>query len=229
MSEFIRQMQVSEGVIGADVTPETPEAMYASPQELEALYGCRPTEADVRFAMALIHAHCNRASLWPCEYSSNEIRMPADRQETRLDVTPVIKITDIVGRYGYGRRDRIGWNNYQTSLQTYLLLSGGRPTWSQIDASTVELDSSTGIIFIPTSLYWQLWNVIKVKYIAGLISIPARVKTAIAEIVNSVHARGVSDRVVYNSGRISRRYASDSFVTPQAKQLLEPFVVRSLF
>ncbi len=229
MSEFIRQMQVSDGVIGADVTPESPEAMYAPPQELESLYGCRPTESDVRFAMSLIHAHCNRASLWPCEYASNEIRLPSDRQETRLDITPVLRITDIVGRYGYARRDRQGYNAYQTSIQTYLLLSSGRPTWSQIDPATVEIDSATGILFIPASLYFQLWNVIKVKYIAGLISIPARVKAAMAEIINSVHSRGVSDRTSYAAGRISRRYASDSFITPQAKQLLEPFVVRSLF
>lgn len=229
MSEFIRQFQVNNGTIGADVTPESPEEMYASPLELESLYGCRPTEADVRFVMTLINAECNRASLWPCEYQTPAIRMPSDRQETRLDVTPVIQITEMQGRYGYGRRDRIGWNTYQTSLQTYLLLSGGRSIWTNIDVKTVDLDPATGILFIPTSLYFQLWNVIKCRYIAGYISIPARVKSAMAEIINTVHAMGVSHRISYSAGRVARRYSTDSFVTPQAKQLLSPFVVRSLY
>ena len=69
MSEFLKVFNVTAGVMASEVTPDSQEGLYASPQELGGLFGCQGiTEADIRFAMALIHAHCNRPSLWPTKF-----------------------------------------------------------------------------------------------------------------------------------------------------------------
>jgi hypothetical protein len=72
-------------------------------------------------------------------------------------------------------------------------------------------------------------SVVRITYVAGLLDIPPRVKLGLVEIINTLHNKGQSDRTAYAVGRVSRKYASDSFVTPMAKQLLAPWCITSLF
>ncbi len=229
MTTFIRTFQVNAGVIAADAVPNDQEDMYVTPDEMFGLFGCRPSEADIRMAQVSINAHCNRASLWPTLCQSPTLEIPQGRQETRLTVTPVISIHEVCGRFGHGRRDRQGWNSlYQAVNPLLILASTGRPQWSQIDVATVEVDASTGMLWLPWSSMLVPYNFIKVLYIAGYLEIPGRVKACINELINNFHQRGVSDRTRFTVGRISRGYASDSFLTPYAKELLVPFVLTSL-
>lgn len=231
MSEFLKVYNVTDGIIASEVTPDSQEGLYASPQELASLFGCQGiTEADVRFAMGLIHAHCNRPSLWPTEVLTPPLDIPYGQQETRLHLTPVIRVLEVAGRYGPGRRDRQGINNPYTALNPLLILvTSGRPVWTQIPLGTIEYDSSTGVLYLPWSNMLLPYSIIRVRYIGGYLSIPFRVKAALAELINSVHAKQVSDRRRLTSGRITREYVSSSFMTPQAEQFLEAFVVRALF
>ena len=87
----------------------------------------------------------------------------------------------------------------------------------------------TGVIYIPWSIYFATYTTIRVRYLAGYVEIPARIKTAIADIINTTHAMGVSQRTSYTAGRVARRYATPSFVSPMAQQLLQPFVVQAMF
>lgn len=226
MAQFLRSFQVSDGVIGAERSPETLEDLYVTPQELLALYGCQVSTEDVRAAQATINAHCNRTSLWPCEYEAT-LAMPADRQETRLPITPVIQLTDLAGRYGAGRRDRLYWSGYQSGLAAYQALAGGRPQWTPLDVSMAEITPETGILFVSTSWWFMPYQALRAKWVAGYIDIPDRVKLCVFELINTFHTKGVSDRISRTVGRVASRYASHSFITPFAEQLLSPFVVQA--
>lgn len=231
MSEFLKVFNISDGAIASEVTPDSVEGLYASPKELGDLFGCSGiTEPDIRFAMGLIHAHCNRPSLWPTEVLTSPIEIPYGRQETRLELTPIVRLLGVAGRYMQGRRDRQSVNNPYNSLNPLLLMvSTGGPIWTDIPLQACEVDSATGILSLPWSNMLLPYGMVKVRYIGGYISIPFRVKAAMAELINTVHAKQVSDRTRYASGRITRQYASDSFITPQAAAFLQPFVIHSLY
>jgi hypothetical protein len=227
--KYLRAFNVSDGSIAAERAPEELEDLYSTPTELGGLFGCTPTEEDCRFAMAMINAHCNRPSLWPTEVETGVINIPSDRQETRLPITPVIRILEAAGRYARGRRDRIGYNQIMYNYgATLLALQGAVPQWQVIDPTLISLEPATGVLYLPTGTFLFTYTQFKCRAVCGYIEIPFRVKAAMAEIINSVHAKGVSDRTRYGAGKVMRQYASDSFLTPQAKQFLQPFVVQEL-
>lgn len=228
-TSFLRGFQVNHGTLG-DAAPEGVDDLYVTPEECAALWGCAATESDIRAAMALINATCNRPSLFPCEYDSGPIELPYDRQETRLTITPVISITDAAGKSGLGRRDRQGFNAYQSGLvASYMILLGGAPQWQAIDIRQIEIDSGTGIIFVPNSFILARYSVVRFRYIAGLLTIPDRIKLCVFEIVQNMHAKGISDRTRYTVSKISRTYSTDSFITPTARQLLAPYIIQSMY
>lgn len=230
MATFLKFMQVTNGLVGGEGSVDAPQDLYVSPEELDALYGCQPTEQDIRAAMTLIHAHCNRPALTPCLYDSGPLEIMPDRQETRLPVTPVISIQEASGRFGQGRRDRQGWNMYNNgALAGYLLLAGSRPQWSPIDVREIELDPATGVIWFPNSWMLSRWNVVRVIFVSGYITIPDRVKLALFHIINETRTRGTSSRNRYTIGRITSTFSTNSLLTPDIMRLLAPFIVQSLF
>ncbi len=225
---FLRTFSVSDGVTGTDTTPET-EALYLTPLEAESIFGCSLSEQQGRFIQATINAHCNRTTLWPCEIETGPLQIPGDRQETRVPVTPVIRILEAAGRYGMQRRDRQGWNSFAYGLSPILALNAAaRPQWTPINVDAIELSPAEGIVFLPWSSLLLPFSWVRIRYIAGLIQIPHRVKAAVIEIANNMSAKGVSDRQRYAVGRVSRQFASASFVTPLAESMLAPFVMQSL-
>lgn len=226
---IVRAFQVSHGTLAAERTADTLEDLYASPEELSALYGCEGiTEGDIRFAMSLMHAHCNRPTLWPVEHETGILRVDPSRQQLLLPLTPVIQLTRIAGRFAMGRRDRQATNQMYFGYTAALSLLTSPPQWSTIDPTSCEVEPATGALWLATSQFLVPFNQIKVSYIAGYIEIPARVKACLALLINEVHAKGVSDRVKYTAGRVMRQYASTSFISPQVAQLLAPFVVQEL-
>lgn len=226
---FLRGFQVNHGTLG-DAAPEGVDDLYVTPDETEQLFRCRLSEQDIRAAMALINSVCNRPSLFPCEFDSGPIELPYDRQETRLPVTPVIKVTDASGCFGMGRRDRQGFNAYQSGLvASYLVLIGGAPAWQDIPLGQITFDSGTGIIYVPNTFVLARYSTVRFRYIAGLLTIPYNIKFKCFDLVNNMHAKGVSDRIRYSVGRVSRTYASDSFITPLTRQMLQPYIVQSLY
>lgn len=227
----LRSFSVQHGVIAAERLPTESEQLYATPEELGAAFGVKVSEAQVRFAMALIHAFTNRPSLWPVEYELPSIRMPQDRYESRIPITPVLQIVEAAGRYAYGwRRDRQGISALSYGYGAILALQGVAPRLVPINVDLIQVNAATGIFSLPFGTFLLPFNEIVLRVICGYIEIPGRVKAALAEICNSVAQRGVSDRIAYSVGRISRRYApgSHTFISPQAEQLLQPFVVQTL-
>lgn len=190
------------------------------------MFGCSPSEADLRYAQGLINTFCNRPSLGPVEVETGTIQIPSDRQETRLPLTPVVRILSAAGRYGRGRRDRLGYNNILYNYgATLLALQGAVPQWIPIAPELISLDPATGVLYLPTGTF--LWSYIgfRAVYIAGYVEIPYRVKLAMITLVNEVHAKGISDRVKFTAGRVSRTWAGDTFVSKQVQNMLQPFVI----
>lgn len=227
MAELQRAFSLTDGIAAAERTPLDTEAMYASPQELQMLYGCLVTEADIRAAMSIISAQCNRPSLWPTEYELT-LQVPSDRNETRIPITPVIKILEASGLYTHGRRDRQSWNMQQMGYATMLLIHGSRPSYTPILADTIDLDSATGVVRLPYALFAG-YGTVKLKFIAGYAEIPDRVLLALYMIITEFHTRQSSSRIQLSVGRVTQRFESGGFVTPQIQALLEPFVVRGLY
>lgn len=226
---FLRQFQVNHGTLGDEAAPGGTDEMYATPEELEQLYGVCPTEADIRSAMTLLHAHCNRPSLWPCEYDTGPLQVPQDRYQVLLPVTPVIQVTDMAGRYGLGRRDRMGTGSYEYGIASYLAMLGGTPQWTAIDPQRIEVDSGTGIVYLAPNWLYAPYSLVRARFIAGLLTIPDRVKRAIVEIIHETQARGVTSRTRYGVGRVSQSFSGDTTITAEVRALLSPFVVTSLY
>lgn len=225
---FIKAYQVTDGVLAADSTPTT-EELYCTPTELMSTFGCEAEEATIRFAQGVINAYIGRASLWPCEILE-ELQIPYGRQEVRLAVTPIVSILEAAGRYGQARRDKVGYNNaylYDYN-QMLVLASAGRPSWVEINVDHIEVNHAAGIAYMPLNIYLNMWRTVRLRYIGGYLSIPFRIKTALAEILNTMAQKGVSDRTRRTVGRVSSSYASDQWVTPAAAQMLEPFRVQTL-
>ena len=225
MPGFGRTFQVSDGVTAAETTPEI-EALYLRPEEAQAIFGCTVTEEQARYIQAVINAYCNRTSLWPTEVETGPMRVPSDRQEIRVPVLPVIRVLAAAGRYGLQRRDRQGWNSFAYGLSPILALNAAaRPQWTTIDVESIELSPAEGLVFLPFSSMLAPYSYVRLRYLAGLIDMPHRVKAAAVEIANAMGAMGVSHRTRYSVGRVSRQFSSPTFVTPLAAQMLQAYVV----
>lgn len=225
MVNFLKTFQISDGVTAAEATPGA-EALYLQPEEALGIFGCQLSAETARFVNALIDSYCNRTSLYPVVWESGPIRVPSDRQEVRLPVLPVIKILEAAGRYGLQRRDRQGWNSFAYGLSPILALNAAaRPQWTSISVDAIELSPAEGLVFLPFSSLLLPYSYVRLKVLSGLVDIPHRIKAAVVEIANAISQKGVSDRQKYTVGRVSRQFASDSFITPLARQLLQPFVV----
>ena len=228
MSEYV--YAITPGVANAETTPQDADALYVSTEELSQLYGCEPSEADIRAAMVVAHAYLNRPSLWPTPYTL-DIRMPSGRNETRLPITPVLQILEAMSRYAPGRRDNQrapagvgGYGDYGTYL---MLTNGGQDPWTALDVRQMYVDSATGMVTLPNTLLMPL-SQLRITFVAGLLHIPDRIKLALFEIINTFHTKGQSDLTRTSIGRVSKTYASNSMLTPLARQLLDPWVVVTL-
>ncbi len=216
----------SPGVTSNERYPTDEIELYATPLELSQQLGFNATEAQIRFAMSLIHGHCNRKTFWPAEYTER-LTLPGDRLEARLSINPVIQILTAKGRYAYGRRDRRTMNQVNYDYIAALAVFGSPPRYVEIDVTQISLYPPTGEVWFPTGLFLVGYNEVEISYLAGFQDIPSRLKTAVVMLVNNICLKGSGDRTSYSVGRVSRTFASPSFFDKDLIDLLEPFVVRT--
>jgi len=174
-----------------------------------------------------VNTVCCRTSLWP-EETTERLMIPERTQQVGLAVTPVLQLLRVGGRYVLGRRNQHLVNQ---GLLSFIVMNGsiGTPSaFSNVDVAAIEFYGPTGECWIPSDLLFYAWNEVEVTYIGGYTQIPDRAKLAMAEIVNSICARGVSNRMSYSVGKMSQSFSEDGFVTKTARDLLSPFIVRSL-
>lgn len=199
-----------------------------TPDEVRQLWGMNVSEGQIRMGMNIIHSVVCRPSLWPEEYEER-LEVPSDRNQVVLAATPVLKLLTAAGRYAYGRRDRRSLNQVNYDYLAAIAVFGSPPRFVEIDTNQIEFYGPTGEAWLPTGFFLINYTQVQIKYIAGFTQPPDRVKAALAEILNSMCAKGVSDRKSYSVGRRSQQFDTPHYVTQQAYSLLEPFIVRSLF
>lgn len=215
------------GFIANEDTPET-EALYVTVDNLHDLYGLCVEEGEIRAAMAIIHAHTNRTSLWPERYS-HPITMPDGYNVAQLPARPVIEILGIRGRYAPGRRDHRATLPLGLDYYAALAVLGTGTTWTTIDVNSVSLNSASGDIILPVGFLPVWFSEIEVEYMAGLVRIPDRVKLAVAEIINTIRQRGASDRTFYAAGKIQTTWSGTGYLSTEARRLLAPYVITALY
>jgi hypothetical protein len=227
MAEVALRQFGDAGVFANTGTPSE-EQLYMSVNEVRQLFGMDVTAGQVRFAQALVNTTCNRPSLW-VEVYDERLQVPSDRQQVMVAATPVTKILSAAGRYSYGRRDRRSLNQVNFDYLAAIAVFGSPPRFQEINVDQIEFHSPTGELWLPTGFFLINYTQVQIKYQAGFTQIPNRIKMAMAEIINTICAKGVSDRYMFQVGKVHRRFRESGFVTPQAYDLLEPYVIKSLY
>jgi hypothetical protein len=215
------------GVFANTATPDESQ-LYMDTDEVRQLYGMNVTEGQIRFSQSLMNATMNRPSLWPEEYDER-LEIPSDRQQVIVQATPVMKIISAAGRYSYGRRDRRALNQVNFDYLAAIAVFGSPPRFTEIDVDQIEYYPPTGEMWLPTGFFLINYTQLQIRYMAGFTQIPDRAKAAMAEIINTICAKGVSDRYMFQVGKVHRRFRDSGFVTPQAYDLLSPYILRSLY
>jgi len=228
MAERLRQGgPVPTGTVANEGTAAG-HTLYVSPDELEDLYGLEKVkEGNIRAAMAQIHSVCNRTSIWPETYTERLAIQP-DRQQVLLSVLPVLELLRAGGRYTHGQRHTS--RTYGSQID-FLLLNGGigtPPGFIPLLIDEFDLYGATGELWIPSGILLHGWTEIEVEYLAGWTQPPDRLKFAIAEIINTMRAKGVAGRQSYRVGSVSQQFASEGFVSKTARDALQPFIVQVL-
>lgn len=223
----LRQFNVAPGFLATEESPNA-DRFYMTVEQFRELYCMDVTEAQIRFAMDLIHATVNRPSLWP-EVYEEALEVPEDRNQVILAARPILRLVSASGRYGYGRRDRRSANIAAYDAMAITALFGSPPGWCDIDPNTIEWNGASGAAWLPAGFFLANYSDVQIKYVSGLLQPSSRLKAAMVEIVNTVREKGVSDRTTYWVGRVQRGHQAPGFVTDVARSLLEPYVVRALF
>lgn len=226
MAESLRDFTTTAGFTAASRTPQSDE-LYATPDQLLSIYGLTITEGEIRFAMSILHQVTNRPSLWP-EEIEQRISVPDDRMQVILAARPVLRIVAASGRYATGRRDRLALNQVNLDTLASTLVFGSPPAWNIIEIEQIDFFPATGEVWLPTGLFLVNYNEVMIKYISGFTEIPDRALAGLIEIINTVAQKGASDRTFYTVGKVQRQFSGGSFVSQQAHDLLEPYIVRSL-
>jgi len=203
---------------------------YLSATEYQ-LYGIDTTTdlALVGAASSLIDAHCRRATLAIAQYEER-IRMMADRNTIHLTYLPLATLAPATspivsgrGRYTIPRRGEWPFDDLRLDVA---LMFGMPGTWSSIDPSSVDFDTTTGELTLPLNLIGLSFSEVDVIYTAGYATIPDAVKYACAQVVRNAQA---TPAVNVKTGRMDRfrmDYFAPDLLDATVRSMLAPFVAQ---
>lgn len=221
------------------IEPATAEAYsavrpYASADELHSVIGVspKPAESEIIFAQQLMDDWMHR-SLWPSVVERERKHLPPDRNLFTLAIRPIIRIAaagastpvdgqSVVGRYGYGRRDRRVLNQTSGNYLSVMAVLGSPPRFIPIDPAQIEFHPDTGECWIPTGFFLVNYSEVEVTYEAGYRVIPFSAKVALAETISWVRVKGFGPLTSFNIGRVSHS-TGEELLTGEVKRRLEPY------
>lgn len=206
------------------------ESLYITPEECQTKYGLTGVQpSNIRFAMSLINATCNRTSMWVETYEER-LSLASDRMTGVLSNRPVVDILSASGRYGYTRRDRRMHSYWNYDYIAAIAVLGSPAGWVDIDINQIEFYDATGEFWLPTGALLQQYTQVQIKYRAGYTEIPARLKSALINVINNVCNRGASNRNQFGIGRSSQKFESGTraYVDEATLSMLEPYITRTL-
>ena len=195
-------------------------------------YGLSAETTDdwVTMASALMEAHCRRPSLLVTQYVER-MRFLADAQELRLSYRPLVvadgAATALVGvrvRYGRPRRGELA-DTFREQIAWAFSAPG---SWSELDVTTVDVDTATGQITLPRNFLGLSYNEVEVTYTSGVDVIPPAVKVACGQIVRNAQATPALTVKSSRMDTMQMQYFSDSLVDTQVQSLLRPYVAERL-
>lgn len=208
--------------------------LYAEPGELGEFFGVSPAPQahEVLFAQQLLDDWMHR-SLWPTVYERERKNVPPDRNLVVLTYRPVIRIFQalpsaanaaqpVLGRYGYGRRDRRVLNQTSGNYLSVMAVMGNPPQFIPIDPAQIEFRPETGECWFPTGFFLVNYSQLEITYEAGYRVIPFGVKVALAETIAFVRIKGFGPLSSWSVGRVSQQ-TGEELMTPEVKRRLEPY------
>lgn len=121
------------------------------------------------------------------------------RSVCNVSYTPVRMILAAQGTFTYPRHgDSIAYSYNTISPFAFFAQLNDEPIYQVMDATAVQFNSVSGIVYLPNSFYGNFYNDVRIYYIAGwtYTSLPASIKQACALIVNLGNSTNISDNVV---------------------------------
>ena len=185
------------------------------------------TSADwITAATALINSYCRRTDLNITQYTER-LRITRDSQAVRLSYLPLAPldtaaspIVSMQGRYARPRRGELVDNPLFEAAWAFSLPG----QWITIDPATVDMDSNSGELTLPTNLFGLPFNEISVTYTAGLTQIGDDIKSACAQIVRNAQSTPALNARSSKIDTMQMQYFSSSLLDDTVKQWLRPYV-----
>jgi hypothetical protein len=195
-------------------------------------YGLTAETTDdwVTMASALMEAYCRRPSLLVTQYVER-MRLTAGAQTVRLSYRPLAAAVGaasaLVGiRVRFGRQRR---GELPDPLREEIARVFGVPgSWSALDATTVDVNTTTAELTFPVNFLGLDYNEVEVTYTSGLTTIPDAVKVACVQIVKNAQATPAMNVKSSKMDTMQMQYFSGSLIDSQVQMLLKPYVAERL-
>lgn len=196
---------------------------YLQPAEY-AVYGLPAETADawVTTASAMMEAHCRRPSLLPTSYTER-FRPGGRSQAVQLSYGPLVSVDSVRGLYGRQA------GSQGSELLGYVAEVFGLPgQWTPVDGAALELFPTTGEVQFLPGLFGLPFAEVEVTYTAGLVTMPAAVKVACAQIVRNAQATPGLNVRSSRMDTLQTEYFSDVLLDSQVRAMLRPYVAERL-
>lgn len=196
---------------------------YLVPAEYVA-YGLTADTTDdwVTMASALMEGYCRRVSLMSTQYVER-MRLTSGAQTVRLSYLPLAgALTGVRVRYGQPRRGE-GVQPMLAQVATAFSIPG---SWSVMDVTKVDVNTATGELTFPLNIFGLSYNEVEVTYNAGLVTVPAAVKVACAQIVKNAQATPALNVKASRIDTMHMQYFAGTLVDVQVQTLLRPYVAQ---
>lgn len=198
---------------------------------------------------SVANSHTNGAKIETGLLIFEERPMPNKRSMTRASRPNFVRLRSAQGRFGYGRRsDQMSGTYNEVNLLATLATFGGPPQWISIDTTQVDIDYSSGEMWVPASMMLAYYTDIRLYYVAGFAfaNLPHAIKQACALVcqdIANLSGSGISggmssiragDTEIRRGGaafqdtvHVTRAGAGVTMLSSDAKALLDPYRVRA--
>jgi hypothetical protein len=202
------------------------EMVYLLPADY-AGFGLSAETADawVTAASAMIDAYCRRPTLGSASYTER-VRVPAERPSARLSYGPLVSVDAVKARYARGREAMHG---FFVSLEDCVASAFALPgTWVPVDPGTLDIDSSTGEVWLGRSALGFRFSEAEVTYTAGFATVPDAVKVACAQIVRNAQSTPGLNVKSSRMDTLQTEYFSDLLLDSQVRAILRPYMAERM-
>ena len=223
----------------ADNRQLTTHMIYLDPSEYAA-YGLEQTVSGAWIALAssLIDAHCRRKTLG-VDQDREDFRLRPDRNTVRLSFLPLAvvapassPIVRALARYAVPRRGEerltLALARPVGDLALEVAQVFGLPTWSTLDAASIDFNADSGELTLPANPLGFGYNEVQITYTAGLAEIPEAVKFACAQIVRNAQATPALNVRTGSVDRMQVEYFSDALLDSTVRARLAPYVAQKM-